>query len=84
MQTQISLPDQLFQDLSQLAADRQETFDEVVRKASELYLARSLGRQADGTGKFPDPLDLGGDFLVDDFSQANVIGERLAAQNDLS
>lgn len=61
--TQIQLPDPLYKDLKRIAKEHDWSLAEVLRRAGELYAARFPPREADAW-QYPEPLDLGGDFLV--------------------
>ncbi len=61
--TQIQFPDPLYRRLKQIAELKDWPLAEVVRRASELYVAR-FPEKASERWKFPT-VDLGGDFLSD-------------------
>ena len=66
IKTQIQFPDPIYHDLKRLAAERDLSLAEIVRRATERYVAQfPPGRDKPPGWQLPPPLNLGGDFLTD-------------------
>ena len=66
IKTQIQFPDPLYHDLKRLAGERDQSMAEVVRRATERYVAQYPPERTPAPRwQLPDALDMGGDFLID-------------------
>ena len=66
IKTQIQFPDPIYHELKRLSAERDVSLAEIVRKATERYVAQfPPGRDQPGEWQLPPPLNLGGAFLTD-------------------
>lgn len=85
IRTQIQFPDDIYNALKQLADEHEWSLAETVRRASEDFLRKYPAKpQADKPWKLPEPLDCGGDFLVDVASynsEAEAIINRFNAED---
>lgn len=65
IRTQIQFPDPLYRRLKEIAAQRDWSLSEVMRKAAEHFVDR-FPATTEGRGEWRFPtLDCGGDFLID-------------------
>ena len=81
IKTQIQFSDPLYHDLKRLAAERDLSLAEIVRRATERYVAQfPAGRDKTPEWQLPPALNLGGDFLADPAAiraEAVAIEERI-------
>ena len=62
IRTQIQLPDALYQEVKRVAAEREMSLAELVRRGLEMILTRFPAHpEANATWELPEPLPLGGD-----------------------
>ncbi len=71
IKTQVQIPDELFERAKQVAAVKEWSFAEIVRRGLEQMVLRHAGKQWPPASEWslPEPMDLG--LIVDPFADPN-------------
>jgi hypothetical protein len=76
IRTQIQLPDALYQEVKRLAAEREMSLAELVRRGLEMILTRFPAHpEATATWELPEPRPLGGDAFFNRLNWRYEINE---------